>query len=125
MTETLDQPPQVVQATPQSMARNTIILMIAFAAAKAISLAQTFIIASVFGVGDEWAADGTANRIPEQIVLLIGGGALSYAFIPIFSSFLARRDRGHAWQLASSVINSVLLVTLALSAIGFVAAPWL
>lgn len=125
MTETLDQPPQVVQATPQSMARNTIILMIAFAAAKAISLAQTFIIASVFGVGDEWDAFVTANRIPEQIVLLIGGGALSYAFIPIFSSFLARRDRGHAWQLASSVINSVLLVTLALSAIGFAAAPWL
>lgn len=125
MTETPDQPPQVVQATPQSMARNTIILMIAFAAAKAISLAQTFIIASVFGVGDEWDAFVTANRIPEQIVLLIGGGALSYAFIPIFSSFLARRDRDHAWQLASSVINSVLLVTLALSVIGFFAAPWL
>ena len=93
MTEPLDQTPEAAQATPQSMARNTIILMIAFATAKAISLAQTFIIASVFGVGDEWDAFVTANRIPEQIVLLIGGGALSYAFIPIFSSFLARRVR--------------------------------
>lgn len=125
MTDTLDQPPEVVQATPQSMARNTIILMIAFATAKAISLAQTFIIASVFGVGDEWDAFVTANRIPEQIVLLIGGGALSYAFIPIFSSFLARRDTEHAWRLASSVVNTVFLVTLTLSILGFVAAPWL
>jgi len=125
MTEPLDQTPEAAQATPQSMARNTIILMIAFATAKAISLAQTFIIASVFGVGDEWDAFVTANRIPEQIVLLIGGGALSYAFIPIFSSFLARRDTEHAWQLASSVINTVFVVTLMLSIAGFFAAPWL
>jgi putative peptidoglycan lipid II flippase len=107
------------------MARNTIILMVAFATAKAISLAQTFIIASVFGVGDQWDAFVTANRIPEQIVLLIGGGALSYAFIPIFSSFLAREDRFSAWQLASSVINTVFLVTFGLSVIGYALAPWL
>ncbi|MBN1681241.1 MAG: murein biosynthesis integral membrane protein MurJ [Anaerolineae bacterium] len=113
------------QASTQSMARNTVILMTAFAIAKMISLAQTFIIASVFGVGDEWDAFVTANRIPEQIVLLIGGGALSYAFIPIFSGFLARGDRGDAWQLASNVINTVLLVTLLLSVIGFIVAPWL
>jgi len=113
------------QATPHSMARNTVLLMVAFAVAKAISLAQTFIIASVFGVGDEWDAFVTANRIPEQIVLLIGGGALSYAFIPVFSGLLARGDRGQAWRLASSVINTVFVVTLALSVIGFLAAPWL
>jgi len=107
------------------MARNTIILMVAFATAKAISLVQTFIIASVFGVGDEWDAFVTANRIPEQIVLLIGGGALSYAFIPVFSGFLARGDRDYAWRLASSVINTVFTVTLLLSVLGFVLAPWL
>ncbi|MBN1203091.1 MAG: murein biosynthesis integral membrane protein MurJ [Anaerolineae bacterium] len=122
-----DNPPPAspAQASTRSMARNTIILMIAFATAKAISLAQTFIIASVFGVGDEWDAFVTANRIPEQIVLLIGGGALSYAFIPVFSSFLARQDRAGAWQLASSVINTVFVITFALSVIGFLLAPWL
>ena len=109
----------------RSMARNTIILMIAFATAKMISLAQTFIIASVFGVGDEWDAFVTANRIPEQIVLLIGGGALSYAFIPIFSGFLARQDRDGAWRLASDVINTVFLVTFIMSVFGFFLARWL
>ncbi len=118
-------PPAQMHASATSMARNTLILMAAFATAKAISLAQTFIIASVFGVGDEWDAFVTANRIPEQIVLLIGGGALSYAFIPIFSSFLARGERSGAWELASSVINTVFTVTLLLSVIGFLFAPWL
>jgi putative peptidoglycan lipid II flippase len=117
--------PHTGTSSSSSMARNTIILMIAFGTAKMISLAQTFIIASVFGVGDEWDAFVTANRIPEQIVLLIGGGALSYAFIPMFSGFLARGDRAGAWRLASQTINTVLTVTLLLSAIGFVLAPWL
>lgn len=109
----------------RSMARNTIILMVAFATAKMISLAQTFIIASVFGVGDKWDAFVTANRIPEQIVLLIGGGALSYAFIPIFSGFLTRSDPEGAWRLASAVINTVFVATFILSIAGFILARWL
>ena len=116
-------PPQA--SSTHSMARNTLILMIAFAIAKLISLAQTVIIADVFGVGDEWDAFVTANRIPEQIVLLIGGGALSYAFIPVFSGLLAREDRAGAWRLASEVLNTVFTVTLALSVLGFLFAPWL
>ncbi len=111
--------PPPSHADTRSMARNTLILMVAFATAKMISLAQTFIIASVFGVGDEWDAFVTANRIPEQIVLLIGGGALSYAFIPIFSGFLAQGEREGAWRLASAVINTVFVITFALSIIGF------
>lgn len=118
-------PPTPYRSDARSMARNTLILIVAFATSKAISLVQTFIIANVFGVGDEWDAYVTANRIPEQIVLLIGGGALSYAFIPMFSSFLAHGDRDRAWALASAVINTVLAVTLLLSLIGFALAPWL
>ncbi|MBI5957908.1 MAG: murein biosynthesis integral membrane protein MurJ, partial [Chloroflexi bacterium] len=109
----------------RSMARNTAILMVAFTIAKMISLVQTFIIASVFGVGDEWDSYVTANRIPEQIVLLIGGGALSYAFIPIFSGLLAREDRAGAWRLASNVINTVFVMAFLLSIFGFFFAPWL
>jgi putative peptidoglycan lipid II flippase len=120
-----DNPIPPPRSDTRSMARNTIILMVAFATAKMISLAQTFIIASVFGVGDEWDAFVTANRIPEQIVLLIGGGALSYAFIPVFSSFLARNDRAGAWQLASAVINTVFFATFILSIAGFFLARWL
>ena len=116
-------PPQI--SSTRRMARNTLILIVAFTVSKAISLAQTVIIADVFGVGDAWDTFVTANRIPEQIVLLIGGGALSYAFIPVFSGLLARGDRAEAWQLASEVLNTVFTVTLVLSVLGFFFAPWL
>lgn len=107
------------------LAQSTLIVMIAFGIAKAISLVQTIIIADVFGVGRQWDAYVTANRIPEQIFNLIAGGVLAHAFIPIFSGFLAKDDRPGAWRIASHVINTAFLVTLVVSAISFIAAPWL
>lgn len=109
----------------QNIARSTLMVMIAYGIAKVISLGQTVIIAQVFGVGDEWDQFVTANRLPELIFTLIAGGALAHAFIPIFSGYLAREDKDGAWRVASQVINTVFTVTFIISAITFVAAPWL
>lgn len=107
------------------LARSTLVVMIAFGIAKAISLVQTVVIAQVFGLSQEWDAYVVANSIPELIFTLIAGGALAHAFIPIFSGFLARGDLEGAWRTASHVINTVFLTTLVVSAIAFIAAPWL
>lgn len=109
----------------RQLARSTLLVMIAFSIAKAISLAQTVIIARAFGAGREWDAFVTANRIPEQIFNLIAGGALAFAFIPIFSSFLAKEDQEGAWRTASHVVNTFFTVTLIVSVIAFLFAPWL
>jgi len=99
--------------------------MLAFAAAKLLSLLQTLIIAQVFGIGKELDAYVAANRIPELIVILISGGALTHAFIPVFSGQLARGDKHGAWRLASHLINTVFVLALLLSAVVFLGAPWL
>jgi putative peptidoglycan lipid II flippase len=124
VTDTLLQPTPAAVRVGQ-IARSTLIVMLAFGAAKALSLAQTFIIANVFGVGREWDAYVTANRIPEQIFNLIAGGALGTAFLPIFTGLLTTSTRERAWRLASHVINSVFAVTFMLSVISFVAAPFI
>jgi len=107
------------------IARSTLIVMIAFAAAKLISLVQTLIIAQAFGVGSELDAYVAANRIPELIVILISGGALTHAFIPIFSSFLAKGDLDSAWKLSSNLISTIFALALLISAVVFLLAPWL
>lgn len=109
----------------RQIARSTLVVMIAFGVAKVISLGQTVIIASVFGVGAEWDAFVTANRLPELIFTLIAGGALAHAFIPIFSSYLARDDKAGAWTVASHVINTIFVTTATVSLIVFLFAPWL
>ncbi len=103
---------------------STVLVMVAFVVAKAISLAQVVIIADVFGVGAEWDAYVTANRVPELIFTLIAGGALATAFLPVFTGYLVRGDRDEAWRVASAVVNTVFLVTLAISAVSFALAPW-
>ncbi len=109
----------------RQIARSTLVVILAFGAAKVISLAQTFIIANAFGVGAEWDSFVTANRIPELIFTLIAGGALAHAFIPIFSGYLTREDRDGAWALASHVINTIFSVTAVVSLIVFFTAPTL
>lgn len=106
------------------IARSTLTVMIAFAAAKLISLLQTLIIAQVFGVGSELDAYVAANRIPELIVVLISGGALTHAFIPIFSGYLARGNAAAAWRLSSHLLNTIFTLALILSAFVFLLAPW-
>ncbi len=113
------------QKRNRQIARSTVTVMLAFAAAKVISLFQTLIIAQTFGVGNELDAYVAANRIPELIVILISGGALTHAFIPVFSGFLAQGDTDAAWQLSSHLINAIFTLALVLSAAVFAAAPWL
>jgi putative peptidoglycan lipid II flippase len=108
----------------RQLARSTLIVMFFFGLSKVLSLVQTVIIAAVFGVGPEWDAFVTANRLPEIIFTLIAGGALSHAFIPIFSSYLARKDRDGAWTIASHVINTIFTVTAVVSVIVFFTGDW-
>lgn len=109
----------------RQIARSTLTVMVAFGIAKVISLLQTFIIAQAFGVGRELDAYVAANRIPELIVILISGGALTHAFIPIFSGFLAKGEIDRAWRLSSHLINTIFTVALSISIIVFLLAPWL
>src|SRR5215207_6115649 len=111
--------------TNRHLARSTIIVILAFAAAKAISLAQTFIIARVFGVSAEYDAFVTANQIPEQIYNLIAGGAIAFAFIPVFTGLLATDNIERAWRVAAHVLNTIFTATLVTSVLAFIFAPWL
>ena len=109
----------------RQIAGSTLIVMLAYAAAKLLSLVQTVVITRNFGLSDEWDAFIAANRIPELIFTLIAGGALAHAFIPIFSGLLARGETERAWRTASHIINSIFFVTFCVSLLVFIFAPWL
>ena len=108
-----------------TLARSTLIVMVSFGLAKVISLAQTFIIAQTFGLSSEYDAYVAANRLPEVIFNLIAGGAIAFAFIPVFTGLLAQGERTTAWKTASHVVNTIFVVTLVVSIIAFIFAPWL
>src|SRR5262245_3184459 len=54
-----------------------------------------------------------AFRIPNLLRDLFAEGAMSSAFVPTFTEYLKKRGRSEAWELASNVLN-LLLVGLSL-----------
>jgi putative peptidoglycan lipid II flippase len=97
--------------------------MLSFAAAKGISLLQTVLIARTFGVSAEYDAFVAANRLPEVIFNLIAGGAIAFAFIPVFTGLLAQKQSAQAWKTASHVVNNIFALTAVASLAAFIFAP--
>ena len=53
-----------------------------------------------------------AFTIPDFMFFILVSGALSVTFIPVFNKRLAKGNRKSAWELSSSMVNFMALVTL-------------
>jgi putative peptidoglycan lipid II flippase len=113
------------EKSKRSIVQSTILLIVLFAVSKGISLIQTFLLADAFGVKDVYDAYVVAAQIPDYIVTLMGGGALGYAFIPIFGGLLAKNETDRAWKLASHIVNTIFVGAFLASLIAFLLAPYL
>ncbi|HMQ53081.1 MAG TPA: lipid II flippase MurJ, partial [Anaerolineae bacterium] len=100
------------------------ILMAAFLVNKVLAIGRQIVIARAFGTGSDYDAFVAAFRLPDILFMLIAGGALGTAFIPILSQRLSDRpDRDpEGWHLTSSVLNSLLLATGAIAAVAAILA---
>ena len=78
-----------------------------------------------FGIGGNTDAYRLAFAIPDAIFFLIAGGALSTAFIPIFSSFLHTEREDDAWELFNVVVTVMSIAVVILVAAAWICAPWL
>lgn len=84
---------------------------------------RDMVIASKFGAGLITDAFFTAYMIPNLFRQLFGEGALSAAFIPVFSDYLTNKGKESAWQLANIIINLLLLFTMFIAILGIIFAP--
>jgi len=97
------------------LTRVTILLTAFFAIDKVVAFARTIIIARQFGLSRELDAFNVANNLPDMLFVLISGGALAMAFIPVLTETITRAGRSQAWDLFSRIANLALLVTAAFS----------
>ena len=93
----------------------SLLLMAFFALDKLVALGRQFLIARSFGVGSGLDAFNAANNLPDLLFVLIAGGGLAMAFIPVLSATLNREGRAAAWRLFSQVANLAFLVTAGLA----------
>ena len=113
-------------AVQLSVAQASAIMIATLVGSRILGWLRLSVIGAEFA-GDPRALDAfwAAFRIPDTIFSLLVAGALSSAFIPVFSGYLAKEREQEAWHIASSVMNVMLVALIALSAVMWVASPYL
>lgn len=66
-----------------------------------------------------------AFTIPDFMFFILVSGALSVTFIPVFVQRLGTGNKKSAWELSSSTINFLAMMTMVASVVIMITAPWL
>jgi putative peptidoglycan lipid II flippase len=85
-------------------------------------LAREQTVAFFFGVGPHADALTAALRVPNALQNLLGEGALSAAFIPIYSRLVAEERREEAGRFAGAIFGLLLATAAALALAGILLA---
>jgi putative peptidoglycan lipid II flippase len=113
-----------ISVLPMSIARASAIMIVTLVASRVLGWLRLSVIGAHFGETPELDAFWAAFKIPDAIFGLVVAGALASAFIPVFTSYLAREREDEAWHVASSVMNAVLLLLIGFSIVMWIAAPY-
>lgn len=127
--ETLADPPakadisveQKSSATKQtSVVRSAGIVSIAVMFSRLLGLAREMIFARYFGAGFLTDAYVVAFRIPNVLRDLFAEGALSVAFVKVFTDVQVEKGEKAAWRLASLIFNLLAVVLSVICIVGMI-----
>src|SRR5690348_7691123 len=90
---------------------------------RVTGLAREMVMARFFGAGFVYDAFLLGFRIPNLTRDLFAEGALSSAFVPIFTQTLAQKGRQDAARLSNLVATALILIVGAFCALGVIFSP--
>lgn len=94
-------------------------------ASRLLGLLRDRLLSTHFGAGQEFSAYLTAFTIPDVVFNLVFIGALSSAFIPIFTGYLEREQKQKAWEFTSALLSFLLVLTVVLGIVLYFILPFL
>lgn len=102
------------------IARSASMVSIAVMCSRVLGLVREQAFAMLFGAGHAYDSFVVAFRIPNLLRDLFGEGALSAAFVTVFSDYDANRGERETWRLASNVLVFFALVLSIITICGVV-----
>lgn len=69
--------------------QSSVLVIIFFGLGKLTGLIRVRLISTAYGTGSEFDAFTAANQLPEVFFIVIAGGSLAAAFIPVYAAYLA------------------------------------
>lgn len=104
----------------RSVARSAGIVSIAVMFSRVLGLVREQVFAYYFGAGFLNDAFQLAFRIPNVLRDLFAEGALSAAFVKVFTDYQINKSEKEAWRLASLVMNGLAVVLSVITIVGIV-----
>src|SRR5207249_11927321 len=80
-------------------------------------------VAFLLGAGTAADAYTTAYRIPNLLRRLVGEGAVSAAFIPVFTRYVAQQKEDDAWEFANNILTIITVLLAAVTIAGILLSP--
>lgn len=100
------------------------ILMLTVIFSQILGLVRQRLLVAIFGASNTLGVYLVSTRLPESLFQLVIAGALSSAFIPIFSDFLIKGKEKEAHKMASTLLVLGLIIFSFLSLILFIFTPF-
>jgi len=94
--------------------------MITIVLSQILGIVRHRLLVGIFGASDTLGIYLASSRLPDFLFQITIAGALSSAFIPVFSEYISREKKQDAYRLASTLIVLGLVVFLVLATILFV-----
>ncbi len=95
-------------------------MMISLLLSRVLGIIRDMVIAWRFGQNYQTDAYRLSFQIPDLLFYMIAGGALSSAFIPVFSEYLHTDREDDAWHVFSAVTTIMSLLVIGLIAVAWV-----
>jgi putative peptidoglycan lipid II flippase len=110
-------------APAESVVRSAGIVSVAVAMSRITGLLREIVMARLFGAGFVYDAFLLGFRIPNLTRDLFAEGALSSAFVPIFTQTLAQKGKKEAAILSNLVGTALILIVGVFCALGVIFSP--
>lgn len=98
--------------TQTRVAKAAAIIMVAMIMSRILGYVREMVILAQFGQSSLTDAYNAAFTIPDFLYYIVAGGSLNAAFIPVFSSYIARKEEEEGWRVASTVLNIIVIIML-------------
>lgn len=106
-----------------SVTEAAFLLVLALLTSRGLGVVRQVLFDLLFGTGATADAYYAASYLPETLFDLVAGGALTYAFVPVFLSYEKDHGAREAWRLTSLVFNVILVFLTLIVLMGEFLAP--
>jgi len=96
------------------------VIMATIIFSQVLGLVRQRLLVSIFGASDTLGVYLASTRMPDFLFQLIIAGALSSAFIPVFSDYLSKNKEREAQRLASTLLLLSLIIFSVFSVVLFI-----